>query len=145
MMAMRSTFAPSNDPPPGDIEPLNANIHQQLTFLGLCAMGFYGAMFATGNLSIEVMPQFMISSVIFISSGQILKKFSRGRDDEEQETKKTSCETDWAWLTLMTNWAFAMLILGGMAIFLMKPADISITDVLHISAAHDQYFAHFVP
>jgi len=45
---------------------MNAKIGQHMTLLGICAMAFYGAMLASGKLSIDVMPQFVVSAAIFL-------------------------------------------------------------------------------
>jgi uncharacterized membrane protein len=118
-----------------------------MTLLGICAMAFYGIMLGTGLFSVDIMPQFIISAVIFLSSGKIMRKAARCmiRDEEESETRPKRKEPDWPWLTALLNWTAALLIVGLMAIFLMKPIGVSFLDSLHFTMAPEQYFAHVVP
>ena len=53
---------------------MNARLSTQMTLLGICAMAFYGVMLGTGVFSTDLMPQFIISAVIFLSSGKIMRK-----------------------------------------------------------------------
>lgn len=127
---------------------MNARLSRQMTLLGICAMAFYGIMLGTGVFSIDIMPQFIISAVIFLSSGKIMRKAARAmvRDEEEEQDKRQKRkEADWPWLTGLLNWTAAFLIIGLMAIFLMKPIGVSLTDALKITTAPDQFFAHAVP
>ena len=130
---------------------MNAKMSQHLTLLGLCAMAFYGAMLASGKLSLEVMPQFLVSALIFLTSGRLLRRPSGARREEEEETssvrpapRKTG-EADWAWLTALLNWTAALLVLGGMGLFIMKPVGVTFSDALTRTAAHEHYFATAVP
>jgi hypothetical protein len=113
-------------------------------------MAFYGIMLGMGVFSIDIMPQFIISAVIFLSSGKIMRKAARAmvRDEEEEEEqnkRQKRKEADWPWLTGLLNWTAAFLIIGLMVIFLMKPIGVSLTDALQITTAPDQFFAHTVP
>jgi hypothetical protein len=120
---------------------------QHLTLLGLCAMAFYGLMLGTGNLSIEVMPQFLISAIIFLSSGRIMKLAARSlaRAEEEEETQPKRREADWPWLTGLLNWTGALIVVGVMAIFLMKPTDLSLREAFSTTFVHEQFYAGAVP
>jgi uncharacterized membrane protein len=127
---------------------MNARLSRQMTLLGICAMAFYGIMLGTGIFSVDIMPQFIISAVIFLSSGKIMRKAARCmvRDEEEEPaTRPKRKEADWPWLTALLNWTAAFLIVGLMAIFLMKPIGVSLTDALQITTAPDQFFANSVP
>lgn len=131
---------------------MNAKISQHMTLLGICAMAFYGAMFASGKLSIEVMPQFVISAAIFLTSGRVMRKAARlmTKDDDEPAEKKKAQETerpetDWSFLTQLLNWTAALVVLGVMAIFLMKPIGLGWSEAFSSTVANDQYFAGHVP
>ena len=43
---------------------MNAKMSQHLTLLGLCALAFYGLMLGTGNISLEIMPQFVRNNFV---------------------------------------------------------------------------------
>ena len=126
---------------------MNAKMGQQMTLLGLGAMAFYAIMLSSGHLSVEVMPQFLVSAVIFLCSGRILRLSARGlkEDENEEATVNRRPEPDWPWLTALLNWSAAMLVIGAMAIVLMKPAGVSLRDALGHSFAHEQYFAGAIP
>jgi hypothetical protein len=126
---------------------MNAKMGQQLTLLGLGAIVFYGIMLGTGNLSIEVMPQFLVSAVIFLSSGRILRAAAKNLDDNdtEENNRPKGPEADWPWLTALLNWSAAILIIGIMAIILMKPAGVSFVEAFSHSVAPAHYSAEFVP
>jgi type IV secretory pathway VirB2 component (pilin) len=126
---------------------MNAKMSQQLTLLGLGAMAFYGIMLSTGNLSIEVMPQFLVSAVIFLSSGRIMRAAAKALGDSETEENERPKrpEADWPWLTGLLNWTSALLVIGIMAIILMKPTGISFIEALNHSAPPAHYSAEFVP
>lgn len=127
---------------------MNARLSRQMTILGICAMAFYGIMLGAGVFSIDIMPQFIISAVIFLSSGKIMRKAARCmvREEEEQpESQPKRQEADWPWLTALLNWTATFMIVGLMAIFLMKPLGVSLTEALQLTSAPDQFFAHTVP
>lgn len=127
---------------------MNARLSRQMTLLGICAMAFYGIMLGTGVFSTDIMPQFIISAVIFLSSGKIMRRAAQRlarEEEEETEIRPKRREADWPWLTGLLNWTAAFLIIGLMAIFLMKPIGVSLSDALHLTTAPDQFFANAVP
>ena len=126
---------------------MNSKIGQHLTLLGFCAMIFYGCMLASGQLTVEVLPQFLITAVIFLSSGRILRKAAAlsARDEEEKALRPQRPETDWAWLTTLLNWSCALLIIGLMALLLLKPVGLSWTDALSAPPPGAPYFSGAVP
>jgi hypothetical protein len=131
-------------------EFMGAKISHCMTLLGICSMAFYAVMMTLGLLPVDLMPQFLISSVIFLTSGRVMRRAARAlaRDEQEEEEKpvrRTASPADWPWLTGLLNWTGAILIIGLMAIFLMKPIGISLQDALSASAAHEQFFATAVP
>lgn len=107
-----------------------------MTLLGLAAMVFYAVMLATGVVGIDVMPQFVVSAVIFLSSGRLMRMAARKLppkevDEEEEEKKKQAkSTTDWEWLTQFLNWAMVLIILSGLALWVMKPVGVSLVDAI---------------
>ncbi|WP_298039624.1 hypothetical protein [uncultured Desulfuromonas sp.] len=124
---------------------MNAKLSQHMTLLGLCAVGFYGFMAATGRLGLDVMPQFMVSAMIFMLSGRFMKKAAREVRDEDDEKKPKVAEEDWSFFANLVNWMGALVVVGVMAILLMKPVGLSIVDALQASIEHEQFSAHVVP
>lgn len=126
---------------------MKGNLGQYLTVLGLCALGFYGVMFGCGYLGVEAMPQFMVTAIIFLTAGRMLKKVRLGNAeaDDEKEERALRREPDWAWLTAFMNWTAALLIIALMAILLMKPADLSLLEAFKFSPIQNSFFAGAVP
>jgi hypothetical protein len=126
---------------------MNAKMSQQLTLLGLGTMAFYGIMLSTGNLSIEVMPQFLITAIIFLSSGRIMRAAAKSLGDSEadENERPKRPEADWPWLTGLLNWTAALLVIGIMAIILMKPTGVSFLETLSHTVTPAHYSAEFVP
>lgn len=128
---------------------MNAKISQHMILLGLCALIFYAVMLVSGKLPLEVMPQFLVSAIIFMSSGHFMRKAARAaaRDEDEDETKVTTkrIELDWPWLTALLNWSAAFLILGVMAIILMKPMGLSFQEALHQTKSQEHQVLHTIP
>ena len=126
---------------------MKSKVGQRLTLLGLCAMIFYGFMLANGQLTVEILPQFLVAAVIFLSSGRIMRRAAQkiGQDDEEKDAKPERPELDWPWLTALLNWTCAFLVVGVMALLLLKPLDLSWSEAFSRVAAPDHYFAGAVP
>ncbi len=131
---------------------MGAKLGNCLTALGLCSMAFYAAMMVSGAMPVQLMPQFFVSSIIFLTSGRIMRRAARAmvREDAEEEKKRrelrrTASPADWPWLTGLLNWTAALLMIGTMALFLMKPLGVSLHDVFDYSIAHEQFFAGAVP
>lgn len=126
------------------------NLSQQMTLLGLAAMVFYAVMLATGVVGIDVMPQFVVSAVIFLSSGRLMRMAARKLppkevDEEAEEKKKQKrSRTDWEWLTQFMNWVMALIILGGLALWIMKPVGVSLLDAVkqYKPDSHPYYSDH---
>jgi hypothetical protein len=127
---------------------VNARLSQHLTLLGLCSMIFYGVMLGMGRLSIDVLPQFVISAIIFLSSGQILKKATvrtSEESDEKEKSRPSRPDPDWPWLTGFLNWMAALLIVGVMALILMKPPGMTIKEALSHTEADQHFYGTAVP
>ena len=108
---------------------VNANLGNQMTLLGLAAMVFYAALLATGSVGIDVMPQFIASALVFLSSGRLMRKPARQKSEDEKQQQEKK-KIDWDKLTPVLNWSMSMLIIGAMAIWIMKPADVTFVDAL---------------
>jgi ABC-type Fe3+ transport system permease subunit len=105
---------------------MNAKLSRQMTFLGLGVLAFYAGLLGTGQASLEILPQFAISAVIFLSSGRIMRQIAERlpvkehTDDQEQE------EPNWELRNLVLNWVAAAAVVSIVALFLVKPASMSI-------------------
>lgn len=126
---------------------MKGNLGQYMTALGLCALGFYGIMFGCGYLGLAAMPQFVVTALIFLTAGRMLKKVRLGsaEEEEEKDTEELRREPDWPWLTAFMNWTAALLIIALLAILLMKPAELSLLDAFKFSPAQSSFFAGAVP
>ena len=130
---------------------MNVNLSQQMTLLGLAAMAFYAVMLATGVVGLDVMPQFMVSAIIFLSSGRLMrmaaKNLPRKEIDEKAEQKKRDkVEPDWDWLGQFLNWAMALVVIGALALWIMKPVGVSFVDAIRQHSPESQpYFSDFIP
>jgi hypothetical protein len=125
---------------------MKGNLGQYLTLLGFCALAFYGVMLGCGYLGLEAMPQFMVTAVIFLTAGRMLKKVRLGgTEEEEEDAGALRREPDWPWLTAFMNWTAALLIIALMAILLMKPAELSLLEAFKFSPAQSSFFAGAVP
>ena len=124
-----------------------------MTLLGLAAMVFYAFMLGTGVVGTDVMPQFMVSAVIFLSSGRLMRMAARklppkevDEEKEQAKAKRRRSETDWTWLNQFLNWAMALVILGVLALWVMKPIGVSLVDAIHQHRPDSQpYFSDFIP
>jgi hypothetical protein len=119
-----------------------------MTLLGLCALLVYGAMLASGVLSLADMPQFLVSALIFLSAGRYLKLSAQeeeGKKETPAKPGKRRTEPDWPWLTALLNWTAALLVVGIMAILLMKPVGVSWKDAISETRAHEHFFGGVVP
>jgi len=125
---------------------VNAKLSQHMILLGLCALIFYAVMLVSGKLPLEVMPQFVVSAVIFMSSGHFMRKAARSAArDEEEDDKPKRPEPDWPWLTTLLNWCAAFVVLGIMAIILMKPLGISFQEAIEQTKTPEQHVLHTIP
>jgi hypothetical protein len=124
---------------------MNAKLSQQMTLLGLAAIIFYAGMLSIGLVSLEVMPQFVVSALIFITSGRLMRKPAAIEDEDERSAKKEKSEQDWNWLSLLLNWCMSILILGLMALWLMVPIGVDLSDAVKQSNAHENFYSGYVP
>ena len=100
---------------------------QQMTLLGLVALAYYAVLVAAGVVGTDVMPQFVVSAVIFFSSGRLLRGMVRSRSKEDRRDKKDKLrsEPNWALRTQILNWVMAVLIIGALGLWTMKPVGVS--------------------
>lgn len=122
---------------------MHANLGQHLTLLGICALVFTLAMVAIGKFPPDVLPQFLATSVIFLVAGRCL----RGDPEEGRRVsrRRMRFEADWPWLTGLLNWTCALLLIGILAIALAKPVDVSFSEAISHTRAHEHFFATAVP
>lgn len=112
---------------------MNADIGQKLTLLGICAVVFYGILFATGLASLEAMPQFLVSALVFICSGRMAGMAGvRGEEQDERdstanaEPEPAASEEDWARLTVVFNWFAVVVIIAVLSLWVIKPQGTSL-------------------
>ncbi|MBN1959008.1 MAG: hypothetical protein JXQ81_12350 [Desulfuromonadales bacterium] len=108
------------------------NLSQQMTLLGLVALVYYAILLASGVVSSDVMPQFVASAVLFMSSGRLLRKasFGRSREKDTVDDEKPRKEPNWALRTQILNWVMATLIITALGLWVMKPVGVSWLEML---------------
>ena len=104
---------------------MNAKLSRQMTLLGLGVLAFYAGVLGTGHASLEILPQFAISAVIFLSSGKIMKQMAAKLPAKEESEQAELEEPDWELRTLVLNWIAAATVVSIVALFLVKPASMS--------------------
>jgi hypothetical protein len=110
---------------------MNAKLSRQMTMLGLGVLVFYAGILGTGYASLEILPQFAISAVIFLSSGRIMRQIAEKLPVKEQEEKQGEEETEepnWELRNLVLNWVAAATVVSIVALFLVKPASMTINE-----------------
>ena len=112
---------------------MHAKLSRYMTTLGLFAMIFYGSMMALGMMSVDMMPQFLVSAVIFLTSGRIMRKAARRmRKPQRYDPRISAIEPTAADLKQpILEWVAAVSVLLVMAVALMKPVDLTISDAWH--------------
>ncbi|MCD4688497.1 MAG: hypothetical protein K8R55_04080 [Desulfuromonadaceae bacterium] len=102
---------------------------QQMTILGLLALCYYAVLLAIGVVDTDVMPQFVVTALIFLSSGRLLRGANRSRSKKKREGEKPRKEPNWALLAQILNWVMALLILGALGLWVMKPVGVSFLEM----------------
>ena len=117
------------------------NLSQQMTLLGLAAMVFYAILLATGTVGTDVMPQFMVSAIVFLSSGRLMRGTARKLPRKEKVDQPAFTERDWNLFNKFLNWFMTLLIVGGMALWLLKPVGVSFVDayIFHDPPQHSYH------
>lgn len=110
---------------------MNAKLSNQMTLLGLGVLIFYAVMLCSGIASLEILPQFAISAVIFLSSGRIMRQIAAQlpeKDEAEAETEEKPAP-DWELRNLVLNWVAAAAVVSIVALFLVKPAGMTFAEL----------------
>ena len=115
---------------------MKARLSHQMTLLGLGVMVFYGGLLASGQVTMEILPHYAISAVIFLCSGRMMRQMAASLPAREGEEVRTPWITpDWSMRTAMLNWVAAGVLVGIMALFLIKPDGMTFTEMLQFTAA----------
>jgi len=104
---------------------MNAKLSRQMTFLGLGVLAFYAGLLGTGQATLEILPQFAISAVIFLSSGKIMRQIADKLPVKENADEQEPEEPNWELRNLVLNWVAAATVVSIVALFLVKPASMT--------------------
>ena len=106
---------------------MNVKLSRQMTLLGLGVLAFYAGLLGTGYASLEILPQFAISAIIFLSSGKIMRQMAAKLParEKERESEETAEAPNWELRNLVLNWVAAATVVGVIALFLVKPASMT--------------------
>jgi len=104
---------------------MNAKLSRQMTMIGLGTLAFYACVLGTGYASLEVLPQFAISAVIFLCSGKFMRQMAEKLPAKEQSESEEIEEPNWELRNLVLNWVAAATVVSIVALFLVKPASMS--------------------
>jgi len=107
---------------------MNAKLSRQMTFLGLGVLAFYAGVLGTGHASLEILPQFAISAVIFLSSGKIMRQMAEKLPAKEQPEEEEREEPNWEFRNLVLNWVAAATVVSVVALFLVKPVSMTFNE-----------------
>ncbi|MDX2481141.1 MAG: hypothetical protein QNK24_12515 [Desulfuromusa sp.] len=108
------------------------NLGQQMTILGLVALVYYAVLLTAGVLSTDVMPQFLVSGLIFLSSGRLLRKAPRTRSPKLDKDGNPPKEPNWTLRTQILNWTMTFLIICILALWVMKPVGMTFMEMFHL-------------
>lgn len=113
-----------------------------MTLFGLCAMGFYAIMLSSGRFTVEVMPQFALSAVIFLSSGRIMKKVARriraGNSEQDEAAPK---RIDFQLL----SWVVGVSLLMLLSLLLLVPFGVTIENTYLFKVANQLFDSSLIP
>ena len=107
---------------------MNAKLSRQMTMIGLGTLAFYACVLGTGHASLEVLPQFAISAVIFLCSGKIMRQMAEKLPVKEQTEEEEIEEPNWELRNLVLNWVAAATVISVVALFLVKPVSMSFNE-----------------
>ena len=125
---------------------MNADIGQKLTLLGLCAVVFYGVLLASGLASLEVIPQFLVSALIFVCSGRLAGMVAARSDEQEddqnspKDQQPAASDEDWARLTMVFNWLAVVVIVIVLALWVIKPQGVSLGSFVEETFVNHQVY-----
>ncbi len=103
------------------------NLGQQMTILGLVALVYYAVLLTAGVLSTDVMPQFLVSALIFLSSGRLLRKAPRKEPKLDKDGNPIL--PNWKLRTAILNWTMVFIILTTLALWVIKPVGMSFMEM----------------
>ncbi len=104
---------------------MNAKLSRQMTIIGLGTLAFYACVLGTGHASLEILPQFAISAVIFLCSGKVMRQMAEKLPAKDQPESEEVEEPNWELRNLILNWVAAATIVSIVALFLIKPASMT--------------------
>ena len=107
---------------------MNAKLSRQMTMIGLGTLAFYACVLGTGHASLEILPQFAISAVIFLCSGKIMRQMAEKLPAKEQPESEEIEEPNWELRNLVLNWVAAATVVSIVALFLVKPTSMSFNE-----------------
>ncbi len=107
---------------------MNAKLSRQMTLLGLGVLAFYAGVLGTGHASLEILPQFAISAVIFLSSGKIMRQMAAKLPVKEETESEEVEEPNWDLRNMVLNWVAAATVVSIVALFLVKPASMTFNE-----------------
>jgi hypothetical protein len=107
---------------------MNAKLSRQMTMIGLGVLVFYAGVLGTGQASLEVLPQFAISAIIFLCSGKIMRQMAEKLPAKEQPEDEEVDEPNWELRNLVLNWVAAATVVSIVALFLVKPVSMSFNE-----------------
>ena len=98
---------------------------QQMTILGLVALCYYAALLALGVVDTDVMPQFVVSALFFLSAGRLLRGGNRRRSPQKKDPEKPAKQPDWNLRAQILNWVMALLVMSALGLWVLKPVGVS--------------------
>jgi hypothetical protein len=107
---------------------MNAKLSRQMTMLGLGILAFYAAVMGTGQASFEILPQFAVSAVIFLSSGKIMRHLAKELPTNESKDGEEVEKPNWELRNLVLNWVAAATVVSIVALFLVKPTSMTFNE-----------------
>ena len=107
---------------------MTSKLSRQMTFLGLGVLAFYAGQLGPGQDSLEILPQFAISAVIFLSSGKIMRQIADKLPSKERADEQKQEEPNWELRNLVLNWLAAATVVSIVALFLVKPASMTFNE-----------------
>jgi len=104
---------------------MNAKLSRQMTIIGLGTLVFYACVLGTGHASLEILPQFAISAVIFLCSGKVMRQMAEKLPAKDQPESEEVEEPNWELRNLILNWVAAATVVSIVALFLAKPTSMT--------------------
>ena len=115
---------------------MNAKLSIQMTLLGLGVMVFYAGLVVTGQVSLEILPHYAISAIIFLCSGRMMRQLAAKLPPRDAANNKPQwIIPDWSMRTAMLNWVAAGVLVSIMALVLVKPDGMTFTEMLQFTAS----------